>query len=158
MFNWALYGVLSVQTCESPYCIVMSGFLTTWAKTCIATIFRTIGGLSSSLVSITNDFSKRKGYLLTTHLTSILRLCSRDCPDCPHRMRCLLLVHGRVWRLGTTQTLQILSHRHPDNRRADLTHCPSIFLLPYLDLEQPHVVALSDHRHRTYHTLPFSFI
>ena len=73
-------------------------------------------------------------------------------------MRCLLLVHGRVWRLGTTQTLQILSHRHPDDRRADLTHCPSIFLLPYLDLEQPHVVALSDHRHRTYHTLPFRFI
>ena len=72
-----------------------------------------------------------------------------DCSDGSDWRRHLLLVHGWIWRLGRPQKVSVLSNRYPNHGCVYLAYCPSVLLLPYLDVEQAPMVALHCHRRRT---------
>ena len=71
-----------------------------------------------------------------------------DCPDGSDWRRHLLLVHGWIWRLGRPQKVSVLPNRHPNHGCVHLAYCPSVLLLPYLDVEQAPMVALHCRRRR----------
>ena len=74
MFNWALYGVLCVQTCRSSNCIVISGLPTNSCADVYSYNFPEDRRAIKFLGEYNKEILETKWFLLISHPTSILRL------------------------------------------------------------------------------------